>query len=114
MDRRKEPRLRADEPALMTVLDEPGRVFAGRIADMSGRGMRLLVEEPVRPGAAVQVDWADALLLGEVCYCQVAEGGYSIGLNFEQALFDTAELARLAAKLIGEAPTAAVPHPVEP
>lgn len=105
MDRRREPRHGANEPALMTVLDAPGKVMAGRIADMSGRGMRLMADTALRPGTAVQVDWAEALLLGEVCYCQPVDGGgYALGLSFEHALFDTAELARLARRLLGEAP----------
>ncbi len=105
MDRRREPRYGANEPALMTVLDADGRSMAGRIADMSGRGMKLVVEDAVPAGTAVQVDWAEALLLGEVCYCAPLEGGgYALGLSFEHALFDTAELARLARKLLGEAP----------
>jgi hypothetical protein len=53
-------------------------------------------------GTAVKAECNDTLLLGEVCHCQPANGQYAVGLKLEHSLLDTAELARLAERLLEE------------
>jgi hypothetical protein len=102
MDLRSQLRLEADEPVHVTVLGECETKLLGRITNYSAHGMGLVIYSPVSIGAAVKVEWSNTLLLGEVCYCQPAGEGYAIGLQLEHALYNTAELARLAKRLLDE------------
>ncbi len=103
MERRAEPRVPANQDALVTLLLDAGSPqFQARIQDISGTGMRLLLPQPVSPGALLKIEWDDALLLGEVCYCQPAEGGHAAGLELQHALLQTGELARLSRRLLSE------------
>jgi hypothetical protein len=102
MEQRSEPRFDENRPVRVTVLREPQRELAGRIENVSGRGMRIALDQPVPGREVVKLEWDGTLLLGEVCYCEREPGGYGVGVKLEHALFDTHELARLARKLAGE------------
>lgn len=102
MEKRSEPRFDENRPVSVTVLREPQRELAGRIVNLSGRGMRIAVDAPVAAREPVKLEWDGTLLLGEVCYCEESGGAYALGLHLEHALFDTHELARLARRLAGE------------
>ena len=70
--------------------------------------MQLRSPIPVPLNAAVKVELHDALLLGEVCYCQ-SEGEsedngstWLVGLITEQVLSNLSELSRLVLAIMGE------------
>jgi hypothetical protein len=102
MEQRSEPRFDENQPVRVTVLREPQRELGGRIENVSGRGLRIVLDEPIADCEVVKLEWDGTLLLGEVCYCEREPGGYGVGLKLEHALFDTHELARLARKLAGK------------
>jgi hypothetical protein len=103
VERRKQDRLEVAHPVTVTVLDEPPIQLSGQVVNMSGGGFRLLTTEKIRLNAAVRVDMADAVLLGEVCYCVEEEAGeYAVGLESQQILSHTRDLARLMQSLAGE------------
>jgi PilZ domain len=102
MEFRSEPRLPANEPVRVTVLNEPETQFLGHLINRSDRGVGIHADQPVPYGAAVKLEWDNTLLLGEVCYCRPQEGGFAIGLEVEHALFNTLELARLSKRLLEE------------
>ena len=103
MERRKQTRIEVVHPVQVTVLDEQPIKLGGQVVNMSGGGFRLLTEEKIRHNAAVRVDMADAVLLGEVCYCiQDESGQYAVGLESQQILSRTGDLARLMQSLSGE------------
>jgi hypothetical protein len=110
MDLRSQLRLEADEPVHVTVLGESETKLLGRVTNYSAHGIGLVIEARVSIGAAVKVEWSDTLLLGEVCYCQPTQGGFAIGLELEHALYNTSELARLAKRLLDEAPQEELPE----
>jgi hypothetical protein len=110
MDLRSQLRLEADEPVHVTVLGESETKLLGCITNYSAHGMGLVIDSPVSIGAAVKVEWSNTLLLGEVCYCQPAGEGFAIGLQLEHALYNTAELARLAKRLLDEAAQLEMPE----
>ena len=61
----------------MTILsDPPGMPVGGQALNLSGRGLSLLLVEPIAPGTPVRVDQTDRLLLGDVVYCM--PGGQGI------------------------------------
>lgn len=114
MEQRAEPRFDAEQIVRVTTLGEHSEEFLAQIVNVSGTGMRLLVDRLVPAGMPLKIEWNQILLLGDVCYCQPAERGFSIGLQLEHALLHTGELARLAEALLGEAlpSPAAVSQPV--
>jgi hypothetical protein len=65
--------------------------------------MGLLIASRVSVGAAVKVEWSNTLLLGEVIYCRPEGEGYAIGLELKHALYNTAELAELAKRILDDA-----------
>ena len=109
MDLRSQLRLEADEPVHVTVLGECEAQLLGRITNYSTNGMALVIDARVSVGTAVKVEWSNTLLLGEVCYCRPVKEGYAIGLLLEHALYNTAELARLAKRLLDESPQEELP-----
>jgi hypothetical protein len=104
MDMRSQPRLETDEPVQVTVLGPCESTYCGRITNFSSDGIALLIDSPLAIGAAVKVEWSKTLLLGEVCHCNAAGQGFSIGLHLEHALYDTIQLAKLARRLLDELP----------
>lgn len=84
------------------MLDEPPVKLAGHVVNVSGGGFRLITDGRIRLNAAVRVDMADAVLLGEVCYCsEDGDDGYTVGLESQQILSHTNEMAQLMRSLSG-------------
>jgi len=104
MELRREPRFETTQPVRLTVLGERQTELYGNVVNLSGTGMRLIVNGAIPQGAAVKLEFEERLLLGEVCYCEPMGGDYAVGLNLEHSLVHTQELARLAARLLGQTP----------
>lgn len=102
MEKRAGPRFPVDKVVFVTPLDGGSAQFQARMQDLSGTGMRLLLPLPVSSGTLLKVEWDDTLLLGEVCYCDPADGGFAAGLELQHALLQTGELARLSRRLLHE------------
>jgi len=86
MDQRREPRLRADQPVTVTVLAEHRTQQSGTIRNASQRGLALEVPSPVPPGTPVQMEIEDALVLGEVVYCNQNHQSCLLGVQLDQML----------------------------
>ncbi len=99
MERRAVQRFTSAAPVRVTVL-KTGAVLRGRAADMSGRGMRLVLDAPVVSGAMLQIEIEDALLLGEAVYCRREGAAFATGIQIEHALYDVPRLAAEAARLL--------------
>lgn len=95
MEYRRDPRFLANQPVSVTDLESSLPPQHGELVDFSDLGVRLLVPCRLSPGTAVKVQWAGTLLLGEVIYCNQAEGGFHAGLRLEDALYDTDALAAM-------------------
>ncbi len=102
MDSRAHIRSDSNEPVHVTLLGDSQKTLLGRITNNSKHGIGLLIEEPAPIGSAVKVEWDSTLLLGEVCYCRAEGNSFAIGLELEHALYNTAELGRLAKRLLDE------------
>ncbi len=101
VERRREERIQTDQPAKISVLGTAITDVEAQILDFSGRGLRLLADHPVAFGAAVKIEAEDELLLGEVRYCQPANGNYELGLELQHSLHGLKELTRLNQRLLG-------------
>ena len=102
MERRRDVRVNLYHTVLVTPLGGNGQRMKGRTADLSGRGMRILVPAGIAVSHPVRIDLDDAMLLGEVCYCQPYDRGFMIGVELDQALNGMAQLARLRRALLPE------------
>jgi hypothetical protein len=111
MERRQRPRYETDQQVSVTVLGQPEQKLAGWIVNKSGSGMRLEVPRPLAAGTLVKIEWEDTLLLGEAVYSEPYGDGYAAGVKLEHVLVGTESLARLAQRLLDEAPEQAR-HPL--
>ncbi|MCW5978095.1 MAG: PilZ domain-containing protein [Bryobacteraceae bacterium] len=110
MDRRKEPRIEAGGRVTVTLLTGHPMSCAGQVVNFSGRGMRLVLEQPLPRNAPIRVDWNDSLLMGEVCYNAQQGDHYAVGVMLDQALLQASELMQLA-EALGTAAAAATEPP---
>jgi hypothetical protein len=102
VERRKEPRLAPAESIQVTVLGGEHAPMTGTVIDQSRQGLSLRLPGPVAPDAAIQVEAGDIILLGEVRYCQPAEGGYRVGLTIRHRLSNLERLRAWSRQLRGE------------
>jgi hypothetical protein len=92
MEYRRGPRFEVNQSVTVTNLEDK-TPFAGRLSNFSMHGVCLEVDRQISPGSIVKVVWNGALLLGEVIYCQAEGEHFSLGLELEDALYDTEMLA---------------------
>ena len=111
MERRQEPRLAAYQPVDLILLGNNARVLDAHATQFSGRGLRLVMKQPVPVGTAVKIQGDDWLMLGEVCYCHQERLNFVVGLHLEHSLTGLHELETLNRKLMSEV---AVPNEVPP
>ncbi len=78
-----------DQSVQLSVLGEGASAGSARILELSGKRIRLAAGLPVKPGAAVRLEWDGQLVLGEVLDIQPA--GFWIEIH--HMLLDTAGLA---------------------
>jgi hypothetical protein len=94
MEQRREPRFKADQAVVATILGEPPTRLAARVRNASGRGLGLFVPCRVDPGAAIRIEIDDAVVLGEAIYCRGEPDGFFIGVELDQVLVGLTELDR--------------------
>lgn len=70
--------------------------------EVSGRGMRVLLNRPVPVGAAIKLEPGNEIILGEVCYCQPDGLGFAVGLRLDQVLSNLEQLEDLNRNLLSE------------
>jgi hypothetical protein len=102
VERRKETRIDAYQPVELILLGGDGRIIAANATQFSGRGLRLVVKEPVAVGTAVKIQGGDWLMLGEVCYCHHERSNYVVGLQLRHSLMGLQELEKLNRKFISD------------
>ena len=104
-ERRKEPRLKTNQPVTLTLLGEPmgprPQVCEGCVLDVSGIGLRIRTPGPLPCGAPVRVDAKEMLMLGEVCRCEPEGGAYTVGIELSHSLGGLGELEKLNHALMG-------------
>jgi hypothetical protein len=104
VERRQEERFQTKEEVQVTRLGDARAVpLTGHAIDLSGRGLSLTLAEALPAGAAVRVDRPDRMMLGEVAYCVAEAGAFRIGIEVEQSLRQTRDLAALRRALHAEA-----------
>ena len=94
MEKRREPRFRADQPVAVTVLgDCPSRQSA-IVRNASIRGLAIEVASWIPPGSALKIEFDDLAVLGEAVYCRDGTGSHLVGIELDQVLCGLAELSK--------------------
>jgi PilZ domain len=105
LERRSEPRFEAQKTTIVTLLRENGVKLPAVVIEMSGSGVRLLLDRAIAVDSPVKVEHKDFLLLGEVCYCEPGANGFFLGLKIQQVLSNLNDLEKLNRRLMGERPS---------
>ena len=99
-DRRAEPRIKAGHSVLLrTPNTHPAEAC---LLDVSSRGARLRVPEPVPIGETVTIEAPDLLLSGSIKRCARAHGAYEVGIALSVPVEMIGELRKLNAAILAE------------
>jgi len=102
-DMRSEPRFETSQPIVLTVLGMKTRpVMEACTLNISNRGLRLRVPQPVPAGSVIQADTRQIRMLGEVLRCVPIDGAYHLGIRLFQPLTGSSDLGRLNRRLLQE------------
>lgn len=114
MERRSKIRFDIHQPLSAKIMGDgdtiPDQTITGTLDNISGSGLRILCDQPIRSGAAIQIDIPDAMILAEVRYSELIESHplrpdetrYAIGLVMKQVLSDMGQLARMIEGIMGQ------------
>ncbi len=78
--KRKHRRFEVDQPAMVSCAAVPGIVWTACIADISRRGMQLILEHPVMLDSEIRIQWASKEVRGTVRYQQQRGAQYRAGV----------------------------------
>jgi len=78
--RRKYRRFLVNQPAMVSCADVPGLVWTARIADVSRRGMLLVLEHPAQLHTEVRIQWTNREIRGKLRYQQQRGDEYRVGV----------------------------------
>jgi hypothetical protein len=93
---RRAPRFETDQPVSVTNLEQPGMPLFGRLVNFSENGTRMMLTCQVQPGTMVKVEWGGTILLGEIIYCKQQGTEFAVGLELEDALYETEMLESMS------------------
>ena len=79
---KRERRFRVDQPALVAAAAAPDLVFTARIADVSRRGMLLVLDQAADLGGEVCIRWKEDLK-GTIRHSEEVDGEYRVGVELE-------------------------------
>jgi hypothetical protein len=77
-------------------------VMEACILNISDRGLRVRVPQPVPAGTVIKADASEMRMLGEVMRCVPVDGAYHLGVQLFNALSATSDLNRLNRQLLQE------------
>ena len=79
----------------VTDLTTPDRAGDGRMTDISGSGMGVVVPFELKPGDILQLDVDDSRLFGFVVHAAPEADGYRVGIELQRVLIGGTDLSRL-------------------
>jgi hypothetical protein len=82
--RRRNPRALCSELVRVTFHDQRGRRIeeTAVLEDLSQKGARLSLALPLTVGAQVKFQTSGFVVVAGVAYCELADDGYAVGLEF--------------------------------
>lgn len=95
------------QAVLSTLHEEMGETRKGPpvqvvVEEISGRGARVRLPLPLRPGTLVQLETPEDLLLGEIIHCRVEQEGFAAGMEIDCVLHSAAGVRALMQALLEE------------
>jgi len=95
MERRREPRIACYQRAALTLLSGKRRTILCHAIDLSGQGMRIVLDEPLPVDTLISIEIGDWMALGEVRYSRREYSHYAVGLELDQVVMGLRELDAL-------------------
>ncbi len=111
MDRRREFRIEANAPAVITELgSQRHAVMGGMIQDLSSGGILIKLPRAIACNTPVRIETGTMLLLGEVVRCEREGEEFRVAFALHHSLQNLQDLENLNRSLLGyEAPDRAKP-----
>jgi hypothetical protein len=75
----------------VTCSELPGKTGRARLADVSANGLSLILNNQMRVGSSVKVEWGRYSFAGISIYCQPRGREFLIGLKVEDPAYDKAK-----------------------
>ena len=94
LDQRQYQRHELRRPAILSVFGATSKVLRGEIQNVSHEGSQIRLEQPLRSGSLVRIEYDDNLILGEVVYSQRERADWLVGFRVEHALWGLTALAK--------------------
>lgn len=102
MERRRQIRVEANEPVVVTELGaNRHHPMGGMIQDVSGDGMLIRLPRALPAEALVRVEASNMLLLGEVVRCETEGHEFRAALTIRHSLQNLQDLENLNRALLG-------------
>jgi hypothetical protein len=102
-DQRREPRFKTSQPVVLTVMGTRIKpMMEGCILNISDRGLRLRIPQPIPVGTVIKADAGQIRMLGEVLRCVEVNGAYHVGVQLFNSLSGATEINRLNRQLLQE------------
>lgn len=95
MERRLHPRVQVQFEARVSNLTTGGSSFLGRVSDLSGSGISVILSRELAPNDRVQLEMADSKLTGRVIHSSPEEALFRVGIEMECAELGSSSLAEL-------------------
>ena len=103
LERRAEPRIKAGHSVLFKT---PNALpMEACLLDISSRGARLRIPDPVSVGETVRIEAPNVLLVGTIKRCELIHGAYEVGLVLSFPMEMLGELRKLNAACLAESET---------
>jgi hypothetical protein len=112
MELRRELRIACYQRALLMLLSEDRRAIGCHVMELSGRALRIVIEEPIPVNTPISIETRDWLAFGEVCYSRREYSHYVVGLDLDQVVVGLRELDALRQNRLHERKPATRPEPL--
>jgi hypothetical protein len=94
LDQRQYQRHELRRSAIVSVFGATSEVLRGEIQNVSHGGSQIRLEQRLRSGSLVRIEYDDNLILGEVVYAQRERADWLVGVRVEHALWGLTALAK--------------------
>jgi hypothetical protein len=112
MEQRQNSRFPVHVEVRYTILGLEPKQLNGYACDVSERGLRLVTDVELKPGAFLRIEMEDAAMFAEVKYTTPWMDMHVSGVYVEEVLLGTSELSKLILATMSQVPkmTAAAVH----
>jgi len=88
MNRRSRLRFRTDISVTVTLFEQPGVSFKGRLKNLSAHGLSVILSEELPPNSCARIEWGDASFDGRWIYCERQRSEFLVGFEVAGHVYD--------------------------